>query len=191
VISGLVLDELAYRSVLAWLRYAGDKNPLATYRGSTTAVMRRMRSRLDRLCKAIDQMGFDFASTDRSVARQAIGLMSNPGLAPRDAFHAAHALDAGCSVIVSSDPVRQGCSFGEESLPPIVPAPIRPPTGGGTTEVVIPEGLLTADEVAARPVNLNQQGVRWVRSDNVNLPPLMSPCGASPASDAERIGGSR
>jgi predicted nucleic acid-binding protein len=104
VISGLVLDELAYRSVLAWLRDAGHKIPLATYRGSTTAVMRRMRSRLDRLWKAIDQMGFDFASTDRSVARQAIGLMSNPGLAPRDAFHAAHALDAGCSVIVSSDP---------------------------------------------------------------------------------------
>lgn len=103
VISGLVLDELAYRSVLAWLRDAGDQNPLATYRGSTSAVMRRMRGRLDRLWNAIDQMGFDFAITDRSVTRQAIRLMSEPGLPPRDAFHAAHALDAGCSVIVSSD----------------------------------------------------------------------------------------
>ena len=30
--------------------------------------------------------------------------MSDPGLAPRDAFHAAHAVDSHCPVIVSSDP---------------------------------------------------------------------------------------
>jgi predicted nucleic acid-binding protein len=104
VISGLVIDELAYRSVLAWLRDAGEQNPLATYRDSSAAVMRRMRDRLHRLWNAIDGMGFDFVTTDRSVTRQAIGLMSDPGLAPRDAFHAAHALDSGCSLIVSSDP---------------------------------------------------------------------------------------
>jgi predicted nucleic acid-binding protein len=29
--------------------------------------------------------------------------MAQPGLAPRDAFHAAHALEAGCDLIASSD----------------------------------------------------------------------------------------
>jgi predicted nucleic acid-binding protein len=104
VISGLVVDELVYRSILAWLRDAGDRDPLATYRDSTAAVMRRMRDRLRHLWDAIDSMGFDFASTDRTVTRRAVDLMVDPGLAPRDAFHAAHALDSGCSLIVSSDP---------------------------------------------------------------------------------------
>jgi len=104
VVSALVLDELAYRSVLAWLRDAGDKSPVSTFRTSTSAVMRRMRTRLGRLWKAIDELDFELATTDRSVIRQAITLMSDPGLAPRDAFHAAHALDSGCPVIVSSDP---------------------------------------------------------------------------------------
>ncbi|MGH9229018.1 MAG: hypothetical protein ACRD07_09900 [Acidimicrobiales bacterium] len=36
--------------------------------------------------------------------RQAKGLMASPGLAPRDAFHAAHALAAACATIVSPDP---------------------------------------------------------------------------------------
>ena len=104
VISGLVLDELAYRSVLAWLRDAGDKDPISTFRRSTSVVMRRMRIRLDRVWTAIDALDFELATTDRSVTHRAIRLMSDPGLAPRDAFHAAHALDAGCQVIVSSDP---------------------------------------------------------------------------------------
>jgi predicted nucleic acid-binding protein len=65
--------------------------------------MRRMRGRLRRLWKAIDEMDFDIAVTDRSVTSRAKELMSEPGLPPRDAFHAAHALDSGCPVIVSSD----------------------------------------------------------------------------------------
>jgi len=66
--------------------------------------MRRMRGRLRRLWKAIDEMDFEIAVTDRSVTRTAMDLMTDPGLSPRDAFHAAHALDSGCPVIVSSDP---------------------------------------------------------------------------------------
>jgi len=104
VISGLVLDELAYRAVLAWLRDSGDTNPMSTFRKSAPAVMRRMRGRLRRLWKAIDEMDFEIAVTDRSVTRRAMDLMSEPALSPRDAFHAAHALDSGCPVIVSSDP---------------------------------------------------------------------------------------
>ncbi len=104
VISGLVLDELAYRAVLTWLRDAGDASPLSTFRKSAPAVMRRMRGRLRRLWKAIDEMSFEIAVTDRSVTSRAIELMSDPGLSPRDSFHAAHALDSGCPVIVSSDP---------------------------------------------------------------------------------------
>ncbi len=104
VISGLVLDELAYRAVLTWLRDAGDTDPMSTFRKSAPAVMRRMRGRLRRLWKAIDEMDFEIAVTDRSVTRRAMGLMADPALSPRDAFHAAHALDSGCPVIVSSDP---------------------------------------------------------------------------------------
>ena len=104
VISGLVLDELSYRAVLTWLRDAGDISPMSTFRKSAPAVMRRMRGRLRRLWKAIDEMDFEIAVTDRSVTRRAMELMSDPGLSPRDAFHAAHALDSGCPVIVSSDP---------------------------------------------------------------------------------------
>jgi predicted nucleic acid-binding protein len=104
VISALVLDELAYRSVLAWLRDSGDLDPLSTFRKSAPLVMRRMRSRLERVWKAIEELNFETAVTDRAVARRAMELMSEPGLSPRDAFHAAHAIDSGCAVIVSSDP---------------------------------------------------------------------------------------
>jgi len=104
VISGLVLDELAYRAALAWLRDAGDTSPMSTFRKSAPSVMRRMRGRLRRLWKAVDAMDFEIAVTDRSVTSRARDLMSDPGLSPRDAFHAAHALDSGCPVIVSSDP---------------------------------------------------------------------------------------
>ncbi|HEV3311353.1 MAG TPA: type II toxin-antitoxin system VapC family toxin [Chloroflexota bacterium] len=104
VVSALVLDELAYRSVLGWLRDTGDNNPVSTFRTSTSAVMRKMRTRLGRLWAAIDELDFELATTDRTVISQAVSFMSNPGLAPRDAFHAAHALDSGCSVMVSSDP---------------------------------------------------------------------------------------
>jgi predicted nucleic acid-binding protein len=108
VISGLVIDELAYRAVLAWLRDAGDASPVSTFRKSAPAVMRRMRGRLRRLWKAVDEMDFEIAVTDRSVTRRAMELMADPGLPPRDAFHAAHALDSGCPVIVSSDPDYEG-----------------------------------------------------------------------------------
>lgn len=104
VISALVLDELAYRAVLTWLRDAGDTDPMSTFRKSAPAVMRRMRGRLSRLWNAIDKLDFEIAVTDRAVTRQAMELMSDPGLSPRDAFHAAHALDSGCPVIVSADP---------------------------------------------------------------------------------------
>jgi hypothetical protein len=86
VIGGLVLDELDHISVLAWLRDAGDKDPMSTFRGSTPALMRRMRSRLQRLWTAIDKLEFELAITDRSVSNQAIALMSNPGLSPETRF---------------------------------------------------------------------------------------------------------
>jgi predicted nucleic acid-binding protein len=104
VVSGLVLDELAHRLIIAWLRDDGDGDPLTTFRRSAPAVLGRMHTRLGRLWKSIDTLGLEFAITDRGVTDWAMELMSDPGLTPRDAFHAAHALDSGCQVIVSSDP---------------------------------------------------------------------------------------
>ena len=104
VISALVIDELAYRSILGWLNDTGDRDPLGTYRRSTTGVMRRMRARLRRLWKALDQLAVEITTTDTAVIARAQRFMAEPGLGPRDAFHAAHALEAGCEWIVSSDP---------------------------------------------------------------------------------------
>lgn len=104
VISALVLDELAYRLVLAWLRDDGDDDPLSTHRADAPAVMRRMKRRLTRTWRSVDSLHLELQPTDKAVAEEAKALMAQPGLAPRDAFHAAHALEAGCEVIASSDP---------------------------------------------------------------------------------------
>lgn len=103
VISALVLDELAYRLVLAWLRDDGDRDPLSTYRTQASKVMHTTRRRLTAAWEAVDALGLELQPTDHGVVAGAKSLMARPGLAPRDAFHAAHALDAGCEAIISSD----------------------------------------------------------------------------------------
>lgn len=103
IISALVLDELAYRLVLAWLRDDGDSDPLSTYRADAGAAMRSVRSRLTSTWRAIDSLSLELQPTEHAVVDRAKSLMSRPGLAPRDAFHAAHALEAGCDLIASSD----------------------------------------------------------------------------------------
>lgn len=103
VISGLVLDELAYRLVLAWLRDDGDRDPLSTYRADAGAAMRSVRRRLTVAWRAVDSLALELQPTEHAVVEGAKSLMARPGLAPRDAFHAAHALEAGCSLIASSD----------------------------------------------------------------------------------------
>lgn len=103
LVSDLVVDELAYRLVLAWLRDSGDTDPLTTYRRSTATVMKRMRSKLAALWKALDGLDLDWVSSRMSSLHIAQSLMGDPGLSPRDAFHAAYAIDGGCELIVSSD----------------------------------------------------------------------------------------
>jgi predicted nucleic acid-binding protein len=103
VISGFVIDELAYRLVLAWLRDDGDGDPLSSYRENPSAVMGTMRRRLGAAWRAVDSLGLELQPTDDVVVGRAKSLMSRPGLAPRDAFHAAHAIEAGCTLIASSD----------------------------------------------------------------------------------------
>ena len=103
VISGLVLDELAYRLVLAWLRDDGDGDPLSTYRQDPRKAMRAVRRRLTTAWRAVDSLPLELQPTEHAVVEGAKSLMAEPGLAPRDAFHAAHALAAGCNLIASSD----------------------------------------------------------------------------------------
>ncbi len=79
-----------------------------------------MRERLGRLWSAVDSLGLDLVPTDQLIVDQARALMEEPGVGPRDASHAAHALAAGCDWIVSGDtdfdrlsaPVRLGPSGG-------------------------------------------------------------------------------
>ena len=103
VISGLVFDELAYRLVLAWLRDDGEGDPLSTYRAEPRKAMQASRRRLAATWRAVDALPLELQPTDRGVIDAAKLLMSQPGLSPRDAFHAAHAIEAGCDLIVSSD----------------------------------------------------------------------------------------
>jgi predicted nucleic acid-binding protein len=103
VISALVLDELAYRLVLAWLRDDGDTDPLSTYRQDPGAAMRAARRRLTTTWRAIDLLALETQPTEHAVIETAKSLMARPGLAPRDAFHAAHSIEAGCELIASSD----------------------------------------------------------------------------------------
>jgi predicted nucleic acid-binding protein len=103
VISGLVLDELAYRLVLAWLRDDGDGDPLSTYRKDARKTMRAARRRLRAAWRAVDSLSLELQPTEHAVVEGAKSLMAQPGPAPRDAFHAAHALEAGCDLIASSD----------------------------------------------------------------------------------------
>lgn len=104
VISGLVFDELAYRLVLAWLRDDGNADPLSTYRAEPNEAMRSAKRRLTATWRAIDLLPLELQPTGHTVIERAKSLMARPGLAPRDAFHAAHALEAGCDLLVSSDP---------------------------------------------------------------------------------------
>ncbi len=103
VISGLVIDELAYRLILAWRRDDGDGDPLSTYRTDSREVMQAMRRRLATTWRAVDALSLELQPTEHSVIDRAKSLMSRPGLSPRDAFHAAHALAAGCTLIASGD----------------------------------------------------------------------------------------
>lgn len=103
IISSLVLDELAYRLVLAWLRDDGDSDPLSTYRADARKAMQASRRRLTAAWRAVDSLSLELQPTGHAVVADAKSLMAQPGLPPRDAFHAAHALEAGCDLIASSD----------------------------------------------------------------------------------------
>jgi predicted nucleic acid-binding protein len=103
VISALVHDELAYRLILAWLRDDGVADPLTAYRADAQTVMRAVRRRLTAIWRAVDSLSLELQLTDSAVIERARSLMARPGLGPRDSFHAAHALVAGCSVIASTD----------------------------------------------------------------------------------------
>lgn len=103
VISALVIDELAYRLIIAWFRQDGERDPLSAYRADSAGAMRRMQGRLRRVWSAVDTIAPELSVADHSVVERAKMLMGRPARAPRDAFHAAHALESGCKVIVSSD----------------------------------------------------------------------------------------
>lgn len=108
VISALVLDELAYRLILAWMREDGVADPPSEYRAQPQKTMRAVRQRLTTTWQTVDSLALELCPTDRAVVTRAQALMARPGLGPRDAFHAAHALVAGCHAIVSSDPAFRG-----------------------------------------------------------------------------------
>jgi predicted nucleic acid-binding protein len=103
VISALVLDELAHRLILAWLRDDGADDPLTMYRSEPQKTMRAVRRRLSATWQALDSLSLELCPTDHTIVARARELMAKPGLRPRDAFHAAHALAAACSLIATAN----------------------------------------------------------------------------------------
>jgi predicted nucleic acid-binding protein len=103
LISALVIDELTYRLVLSWLIDSGTKDALGAFRNDTPLVMRRMGPKLEALWRSIARLDPELAPSDEEDVVLAQTLMIAPGIAPRDAFHAAYALRGGCRWIVSSD----------------------------------------------------------------------------------------
>jgi predicted nucleic acid-binding protein len=103
VLSALVVDEISYRLVLAWMTDAGVKDPLSAFRADTTGVMKRSRGKLLSLWKSIAKLEPELAPSEEDDVVLAQNFMVDAGLAPRDAFHAAHAIRARCQWIVSSD----------------------------------------------------------------------------------------
>jgi predicted nucleic acid-binding protein len=104
VISALAVDELAYRLILGWLRDDNDPDPLTTCRRAPAETTRSMGQRLRKLWDGLDALHLETAVATLAVIRRAQTFMTDPGLAPRDAFHAAHALASQCEIIVSADP---------------------------------------------------------------------------------------
>jgi hypothetical protein len=68
-------------------------------------------------------------------------------------------------------------------FPPITPTE----TGTADPTIRIPEGFLESEAVSKRP--LHQPEVRWVRTDEPSLPPLLSPCGGTADDTAGRVAG--
>jgi predicted nucleic acid-binding protein len=65
--------------------------------------MQAARRRLTATWRAIDLLALELQPTEHETIERAKILMARPGLSPRDAFHAAYALEAGCEFIASSD----------------------------------------------------------------------------------------
>jgi hypothetical protein len=68
--------------------------------------------------------------------------------------------------------------------PPLTPARDASPPA---PKVAIPNGFLTAENIAATPPE--DPEAHWHRSDAPNLPPLVSPCGGRLPTDAAWVGG--
>lgn len=100
----MVLDEFAYRLTITWLRADGDNDPVTTFRREPATAMRQVRSRLGDAWAALDELHLELVPSDQRVVHRARSLMVGPGLAPRDALHAAHAIEGRCEVVASSDP---------------------------------------------------------------------------------------
>jgi hypothetical protein len=88
------------------------------------------------------------------------------------------------AVAVLASVLAQGQTPSAVVPPPLTPARDDPPP---PRRVTIPRGFLTAEQAAAKPPE--DPDVRWHRSDAPNLPPLVSPCGGRPRSDAAWVGG--
>lgn len=83
-----------------------------------------------------------------------------------------------------------GFSRGARSVPAVLP-PILPmpgaPHAAAEPAFRVPDEFL-ADEAERLATPLTQEGVRWVRTDGADLPPVASACGGFLASDARRVG---
>lgn len=76
--------------------------------------------------------------------------------------------------------------FRSEDYVPVNPPIAATATGTADPALTIPEGFLERE--AAAKVPLDQPEVRWERSDEPGMPPLLNPCG-SPSAEVGRVAG--
>ncbi len=102
IISALVIDECAYRFVLGWLRDDGESDPLTVFRTDPANTMMKCKERLQQFFGNLHRLRLELWPTTELEVARARRLMYE-GFAPRNAFHGAHAIEASCNVIATSD----------------------------------------------------------------------------------------
>ena len=121
VISPLVLDELAYRLLLALLKDEGVSDPLGELRRNTAQVLERLAPRTSSLVQTVSSLpGLTIAPVDDVRLVAALRYKERISLLPRDALHVAVAVAEGCEGILSLD---EDLARAAEEIPWLGPLP--------------------------------------------------------------------
>ena len=106
IVSPLILDELAYRLLLASVADEGGARPLEILRADKVAVLERHGARIAQLLrdKVVALPGLTVAPVTEHELDRALDYLVTYRLLPRDALHLAVAEAKRCDLLLSTDP---------------------------------------------------------------------------------------